>query len=78
MQKAGNDLSQFEFLIKIGKDGIPDDAWMIHPTAVAGCLMQELSASHARKEKIFPSPPHDAYWVVLELDPATFNTAAQH
>jgi len=23
-------------------------------------------------------PPHDAYWIILDLDPATFNTAAKN
>ena len=77
LQKSGNDLGKFEFLVEIGKDGIAQDAWMTRPTALANCLMQELGASHARKEKLFPAPPHDAYWIVLDLDPATFNTAAK-
>jgi hypothetical protein len=50
---------------------------MTHPSGVATCLMQELGASHARKEKLFPVPPHDVYWIMLDLDPATFNTAAK-
>jgi hypothetical protein len=77
VQKAGNDLGKFEFLVEIGNDGIAQDAWMTRPSAVATCLMQELGASHAKKEKLFPVPPHDAYWIVLDLDPATFNTAAK-
>ena len=51
---------------------------MTRPSAVATCLMQELGASHAKKEALFPLPPHDAYWIILDLDPATFDTAAKN
>jgi hypothetical protein len=40
--------------------------------------MQELGASNAKKEKLFPVPPHDAYWLILDLDPATFNATAKN
>jgi hypothetical protein len=76
VQKAGKDRDKFEFLIKIGKDGGADDGWFTQPTSVAICLMQDLGASHARKESVFPPPPHDSYWIILDLDPATVNTAA--
>jgi hypothetical protein len=39
--------------------------------------MQELGASHARKEKLLPEPPHDSYWIILDLDPSNLNTAAK-
>jgi hypothetical protein len=71
VSKAGNDLGKFEFLVQIGRDGIAQDAWMTRPSAVATCLMQELGASRAKKEALFPLPPHDAYWIILDLDPAT-------
>ena len=54
VQKSGNDLVKFEFLVEIGKDGIAQNAWMTRPTALASCLMGELGASNARKEKLFP------------------------
>jgi len=77
IQKSGADLGKFQFLVKIGKDGIAQDAWMTQPTAVATCLMRELGASNARKEKLFPEPPHDSYWIILDLDPSILNTAAK-
>jgi hypothetical protein len=77
VQKAGNDPGKFEFLVQVGKDGIAQDAWMTHPSAVANCLMKELGASIARKEKLFPFPPHDSYWIILDLDPAAFKAAAK-
>ncbi len=77
MQKAGNDPGKFEFLVQVGKDGIAQGAWMTHPSAVANCLMKELGASNARKEKLFPFPPHDSYWIILDLHPAAFKAAAK-
>jgi hypothetical protein len=77
VQKAGKDLDKFQFLIKVGKEGSADDGWFNHPTSVAMCLMQDLGASYARKEIVFPAPPHDSYWIIMDLDPASFNTAAK-
>jgi hypothetical protein len=50
---------------------------MTHPTAVANCLMRELGVSNRRKEQLFPLLPHDSYGVILDLHPASFDTAAR-
>ncbi|GAC1429605.1 MAG: hypothetical protein NVS1B11_28910 [Terriglobales bacterium] len=72
LQTAGKDLDKFDFFIKLGKDGGPDDGWVNHPTSVAMCLNQEFGALHTKKEAAFPPPPHGSYWIVLEVDPASF------
>jgi hypothetical protein len=77
VQKSGNDFEKFEFLVQVGKDGIVRDAWMTSPSSTGGCLMGELRDSHARNESIFSPPPHDSYWVILDLNPATFTSAAK-
>jgi hypothetical protein len=77
VKKVGKDLDKFQFLIKVGKEGSADDGWFTRPTSVAMCLMQDLGASYARKENVFPAPPHDSYWIMMDLDPATFNSAAK-
>jgi hypothetical protein len=76
VQKSGVGFGKFEFLIKVGRDGIVQDAWMASPSSTGVCLVGELRDSHARKEAIFSAPPHDSYWIILDVDPASFTSAA--
>lgn len=46
------------------------------PDAFAVCLMRALYLSFTRKETPLTAPPRAAYWVVLELDPATLAASA--
>jgi hypothetical protein len=75
-QSSNDDQGKFELVVQVGKDGGTEDAWPRHPTALAMCILRELHGSHIKKETPFPPPPHPAYWLDLQLDPAAVNTAA--
>jgi hypothetical protein len=75
-QLASGDLQKFEIVVQVGKDGGTEDAWPRVPTATAQCLLKQLYESHLKKETPFPVPPHPAYWLDLQLDPASANVAA--
>ena len=75
-QSSNDDQGKFELVVQVGKDGGTEDAWPRHPTAMAMCILRELHGSHIKKETPFPPPPHPAYWLDLQLDPAAVNTGA--
>jgi len=76
-QKAGSDREKFEFLVKVDKTGTAEDIYFTRPTGMAGCIAQALFAARSQNKAFFPVPPHDHYWVPLEIDPAVVNTAAK-
>jgi len=76
-QKAGSDREKFEFLVKVDKTGTAEDIYFTRPTGMAGCIAQALFAARSQNKALFPVPPHDHYWVPLEIDPAVVNTAAK-
>jgi hypothetical protein len=50
---------------------------LIWPDGFAYCLMRTLYLSYTKKKTPLPVPPHDGYWVLLELDPATLAASAK-
>jgi hypothetical protein len=76
VQSSNNDQTKFELIVKVGKDGSPEDAWFREPTAMAQCMMREIYESHVKKETPFPVPPRPDYWLDLHLDPSSFSVAA--
>jgi hypothetical protein len=77
VQSAGNDRRKFDLLLQVMKDGNLRDVEMPTQTAVVGCLFQELMKFQQPDAVRFPPPPHAPYWVILEIDPATFDVAAK-
>ena len=75
VQSSGDDQEKFNIIVQVGKDGSPEDAWPRKPTAIAQCVLRELFESHVKKETPFPVPPHPAYWLDLQLDPAVARAA---
>jgi hypothetical protein len=74
--KYSNDQAKFEFAVKIGKEGSPEDAFFRVPSSLAQCMGREMYGSHVKKETPFPMPPRPDYWIELYLDPAAANVAA--
>ena len=65
------DRTKFEFMLQVAADGGPQDAWMPRPTATGNCLLKRIYDAHVKNETPFATPPHPAYWLKIELDPAT-------
>jgi hypothetical protein len=77
VQSAGSDRRKFDLLLQVMKDGNLRDVEMPTQTAVVGCLFQELMKFQQPDAVRFRPPPHAPYWVILEIDPATFDVAAK-
>jgi hypothetical protein len=76
-QAPGGD-QKFELLVLVGKDGGVQNAHIDQrPTPVAFCLMRALYDAKVRKETPFSPPPHDSYWMMVEVDPATIAASAK-
>jgi hypothetical protein len=77
-QKVGNATAAgtLEFLVKVAQDGGLQDALVTNPNDVSFCVFKELRERHAAKEKIFPAPPHDGYWIIFESDPTVIDASA--
>jgi hypothetical protein len=68
-EKGADDKSRFAFVLQIGANGFPKDGWVNDITNVSRCVMKSISASSAKKEVLFPMPPHPDYWIKLAFDP---------
>lgn len=67
--KDAQDKSRFAFMFKIGADGVPNDGWVDGITDVSRCVAKSISNSKAKKQSLFPKPPHPDYWIRLAFDP---------
>jgi hypothetical protein len=74
-QQTDADLQKFDYLLLLGKDGIPQNGWSPQPTNIMGCLGKQFMTAQIRKEALFPPPPHDKYWVKFEVDPSVYNAS---
>ena len=77
VQSAGSDRKKFELMIQVMKDGAVRDIEMPTQTTVVGCLFPELMKFQHPDAVRFAPPPHAPYWVIFEVDPATFNLAVK-
>lgn len=78
LNEAAADAHKFEFLVQVGRNGSAENAQtQTRPDQFALCLMRTLYISYTNKETPLPAPPHDGYWVLLEVDPATFAASAK-
>jgi hypothetical protein len=78
LKESNGDAHKFEFFVQVGKVGSAENAQTeTRPDAFAFCLMRAMYLSYTMKETPLPVPPHDGYWVLLELDPATLAASAK-
>jgi hypothetical protein len=78
LTESTGDLSKFDFLIQVGKDGSVGEAHTEkQPSPFALCLMKGLYASYLKKETPFPVPPKADYRMILEIDPTTLKASAK-
>ena len=77
VQSAAGDGQKFVLLIQVMKEGTIRDVEMPIQTAVVGCLFSELLKFQQPDAVRFPPPPHAPYWVLLEVDPTTFDMATK-
>jgi hypothetical protein len=75
--KMDNDRIKFEFLMLIAANGNVLEIQSNPRNTVAECMQQTLFAPHKIENAPFPPPPHDRYWVILDLNPDVINTAAK-
>ena len=78
VKQAAAGEQKFELLVLVGKDGGVQDAHTEQmPSSVGMCLMKALYDTSVKKETPLSPPPHDSYWLVIEVDPATRAASAQ-
>jgi hypothetical protein len=78
LKESGSDQHKVELFLRIGKDGSAENAQtQERPDTFAVCMMRGLYLSFTRKETPFAAAPQAAYWVVVELDPATLAASAK-
>jgi hypothetical protein len=78
LKESNADPQKTELFLRIGKNGEAENAeTQQRPGTFAVCMMRAFYLSFTRKETPFTPPPHAAYWVVLELDPATLAASAK-
>jgi hypothetical protein len=76
LQDSGQDMNKFQLLVMVNKDGVAGNGRNLTQTSVSHCVFQTMAATFSRKEKLFPPPPHDSYWVIFDVDPKSYNTAS--
>jgi hypothetical protein len=67
VQAAGVDLGKFEVLVGISQGGVIDQ--LVAPGPIFECL-------RPLQGKAMAPPPSFPYWIKLDVDPATFTSAA--
>ncbi len=78
LQESAGDQHKVELFLRIGKDGSAENAQtQERPDTFAVCMMRALYLSFTRKETPFTAAPRPAYWMVVELDPATLAASAK-
>jgi Domain of unknown function (DUF4034) len=78
LKESSGDARKFEFFVQVGKNGSAANAQTeTRPDGFAFCLMRTLYLSYTNKETPLPVPPHDGYWVLVELDPANLAASAK-
>jgi hypothetical protein len=78
LKESNGDQHKVELFLQIGKDGSAENAQThARPDAFGACMLRALYLSYTRKETPFTAPPRPAYWVVVELDPATLAASAK-
>lgn len=68
------DLKKFDYMLLIGKDGIPQNGWSPQPTSMMVCLGKRFMTAQIKKEPLFPPPPRDTYWLKFEVDPFVYKS----
>jgi hypothetical protein len=77
MKTGVADRTRFTMTLKIRQDGgIMDTVHGDHTTPMVECFLLALRAVQLHQEKPFPIPPHDKYWVKIEVDPETLAASA--
>jgi hypothetical protein len=78
LKESSGDQHKVELFLRIGKDGSAENAQtQERPDKFGVCMLRDLYLSYTRKETPFTAPPRAAYWVVVELDPATLAASAK-
>jgi len=78
LKESSGDAHKFEFFVQVGADGSAQNAQTeSRPDHFAFCLMRTLYDSYTKKKTPLPNPPHEGYWVLLELDPTTLTASTK-
>ncbi len=78
LKESDGDAHKFEFFVQVGADGSAQNAQtQTRPDHFAFCLMRTLYDSYTKKKTPLPNPPHEGYWVLLELDPTTLTASTK-
>lgn len=66
---AGNDLGNFELLIKVGKEGTIEDITGGGNSPLMSCLGRKINDFRMSKQAAFAAPPQADYWVRFDFNP---------
>jgi hypothetical protein len=68
-----------DYLLQIGKDGNPQNGYVPNVTqatfALMACINKALMTAQITDQKPFPVPPHDSYWLKLQIDPSLYKAS---
>jgi hypothetical protein len=76
VEAGDGDVGTFKTFTNIGSNGTVEDVRIAWNSPAAMCLYEKLRALQQEKATLFPRPPHDSYWVRLDLDWAEFSPVA--
>lgn len=78
LKDSNGDQTKYEMELSVGEKGNAELAQSEQrQNAFSNCVMRGLYQSFLKKETPFPPPPHASYWLLLELDRATFAASAK-
>lgn len=78
LKDSNGDQTKYEMELSVGEKGNVELAQSEqHPNAFSNCVTRALYQSFLKNETPFPPPPHASYWLLVELDPATFAASAK-
>ncbi|MGO8794176.1 MAG: hypothetical protein ACLQLC_05085 [Candidatus Sulfotelmatobacter sp.] len=69
------DASRFAPSILISKEGNLLQARDNPHSSMSNCVARALMAPHKTENSPLPLPPHDRYWMILEINPSVINSA---
>jgi hypothetical protein len=71
IQTADNN-EKFDFMLLVASNGAPAGNWTSRPSNMMLCLQKQLIVAEVKKQAMFPRPPHDSYWLKMEVDPSVY------
>ena len=76
--QTADDNEKFDFMLSVASNGAPVSSWASRPSNMMLCLQKQLIVAEVKKQPMFPRPPHDSYWLKMEVDPSVYKARASN